>query len=75
MDDHASSALAEFLDAETRFSYLNDYYQQMLIEADDEVYALKLDTLYEWWWQIEGFFSQTQMIMMAMNEIKTNQFK
>ena len=27
----------------------------MLIETDDEVYALKLDTLYEWWWQIEGF--------------------
>ena len=26
----------------------------MLIETDDEVYALKLDTLYEWWWQQEG---------------------
>ena len=27
----------------------------MLIETDDEVYTLKLDTLYEWWWQQEGF--------------------
>ena len=40
----------------------------MLIETDDEVYTLKLDTLYEWWWQIEGLFkSQIQMIMMVMN--------
>ena len=31
------------------------YHQKMLIETDDEVYALKLDTLYEWWWQQEGF--------------------
>ena len=28
----------------------------MRIETGDEVCALKLDTLYEWWWQIEGFF-------------------
>ena len=27
----------------------------MLIETDDEVYTLKLYTLYEWWWQQEGF--------------------
>ena len=56
MDDHTSSVLVECLDAETRFSYLNYYYQNMLIETDDEVHALKLDTLYEWWWQIEGLF-------------------
>ena len=31
------------------------YHQKMLIETDDEVYALKLGTLYEWWWQQEGF--------------------
>ena len=49
MDDHTSSVLVELLDDETRFSY-----QNMLIETDDEVYTLKLDTLYEWWWQIEG---------------------
>ena len=55
MDDQTSSVLIEFLDAETKFSYLNYYYQKMLIETDDEVYALKLDTLYEWWWQQEGF--------------------
>ena len=55
MDDQNSSVLVECLDAETRFNYLNYYYQKMLIETDDEVYALKLDTLYEWWWQIEGF--------------------
>ena len=52
MDDHTSSALVECLDDETRFSYLNYYYQNMLIETGDEVYALTLDTLYEWWWQI-----------------------
>ena len=28
----------------------------MLLETDDEVYALKVYTLYEWWWQIEGLF-------------------
>ena len=56
MDDQTSSVLVESLDDETRFSYLNYYYQNMLIETDDEVYALKLDTLYEWWWQIEGLF-------------------
>ena len=55
MDDQTSSVLVEFLDAETRFSYLNYYHQHMLVETDDEVYTLKLDTLYEWWWQIEGF--------------------
>ena len=54
MDDQTSSVLVEFLDDETRFSYLNYYYKHMLIETDDEVYALKSDTLYEWWWQIEG---------------------
>ena len=47
----------------------------MLIETDDEVYALKLDTCYEWWWQIEGCLSQIQMNMMVMYEVKTNQFK
>ena len=56
MDDQTSSVLLESLDDETRFSYLNYYYQNMLIETDDEVYALKSDTLYEWWWQIEGCF-------------------
>ena len=55
MDDQTSSVLVEFLDTKTKFNYLNYYDQNMLIETDDEVYALKADTLYEWWWQIEGF--------------------
>ena len=54
MDDQRNSVLFELLDTNTNFNYLNQYYQNMLIETDDEVYALKLDTLYEWWWQQEG---------------------
>ena len=54
MDDQTNYVMIQFLDSKTKFNYLN-YYQKMLIETDDEVYALKLDTLYEWWWQQEGF--------------------
>ena len=75
MDEQTNCVLVDVLDAETNFSYLNYYDQKMFIETDDEVYALNLDTLYEWWWQIEGFLSQVQIIMMVMNEVKTNQFK
>ena len=56
MDDQTGSVLVNSLDIKTKFNYLSYHYQQMLIEIDGEVYALKLDTLYEWWWQIEGFF-------------------
>ena len=55
MDDQTGSVLVESLDDGTRFSYLNYYYQNMLIYTGDEVYARKLDTLYEWWWQEKGF--------------------
>ena len=55
MDDQTSSVLVEFLDTKTKFNYLNYYYQKMLIETDGGVYAHKLDVLYEWWWQQEGF--------------------
>ena len=55
MDDHTSSVLVGFLDDETRFCYLNYFYTKMLLEIDEVEYALKFDTLYEWWWQIEGF--------------------
>ena len=55
MDDQTSSVLVESLDTKTKFNHLIYYYQNMLITTDDEVYALKLDTLYELWWQQEGF--------------------
>ena len=35
MDDHTSSVLVDCLDDQTRFSYLNYYYHNLLIEADD----------------------------------------
>ena len=54
MDDQTSSVLVECLDTKTTFNYLNYYCQKMLTEIGDEVYALKSDTLYEWWWQQEG---------------------
>ena len=40
MDEQTNSVLIEFLDSETKFNYLNYYYQKMLLETDDEVYAL-----------------------------------
>ena len=55
MDDQSSSVLVEFLDSETKFHYLNYYYQKMLIETDDDIYAYTLDVLYEWRWQGDGF--------------------
>ena len=55
MDDQTNSVLVEYLDAESKYSYLNYYHQKMLNETDDAVYAYKLDILYEWWWQREGF--------------------
>ena len=55
MDDQTSSVLVELLDTKIKSNYINYPYRKMLIETDDELYALKLDTLYEWWWQQEGF--------------------
>ena len=55
MDDQTNYVMTQCLDSEAKFNYLNYYYQHMLTETDDDVYALNLDTLYEWWWQIEGF--------------------
>ena len=52
MDDQHNYVMTQLLDSETKFNYLNHYHQNMIIETDDEIYALKLDTLYEWWWQI-----------------------
>ena len=51
MDDQTNYVMIQLLDSETKFNYLSYYYEKMLTETGDEVYALKLDTLYEWWWQ------------------------
>ena len=64
MDDQTSSVLVEFLDTNTKFNYINYYYQNVLIETDGDVYAYIyiyiyiyiLYILYEWWWQQEGFY-------------------
>ena len=55
MGDQTSSVLVESLDRETKFHYLKYYYRTMLIETDDDIYAYKLDVLYEWRWQGDGF--------------------
>ena len=49
MDEHINSVLTEFLDTETKFHYLNYYYQMMLDDTEDEEYVYKLESLYEWW--------------------------
>ena len=54
MDDQTNSVLIECLDSETKFNYLNYYYQKISIETDDDIYAYKLDVLYEWRWQGDG---------------------
>ena len=69
MDDQPSSVLVELLDDESRFSYLNHYYQTMLIETDDEVYTLKLDTMVVANIMLFLLLPQIQMIMMVMNEV------
>lgn len=53
MNEHINSVLTEFLDTETKFHYLNYYYQMMLDDTGDEEYLDKLDCLYEWWAQEE----------------------
>ena len=55
MDEHINSVLTAFLDTETKYHYLNFYYQKMIDETedDDETYLYKLECLYEWWEQEE----------------------
>jgi len=53
MNEHINSVLTEFLDTETKFHYLNYYYQMMLDDTEDEEYLDKLDCLFVWWKQEE----------------------
>ena len=53
MDDNINSVLIQFLDADTKFHYLNYHYQKMLDETNDEAYVYKLECLYEWRYFIE----------------------
>ena len=53
MDEQTNSVLIEFLDTETKFHYLNYYYQTMIDDTGDEEHLYKLECLYEWWRQEE----------------------
>ena len=46
MNEHINSVLTEFLDTETKFHYLDYYYQMMLDDTGDEEYLDKLDCLF-----------------------------
>ena len=53
MNEQTNSVIINFLDAESKFHYLNYYYSKMLDETNDEEYVYKLECLYEWWEQEE----------------------
>ena len=53
MNEHINSVLTEFLDTETKFHYLNYYYQMMLDDTGDDECLYILECFYEWWQQEE----------------------
>ena len=53
MNEQTNSVIIKLLDTESKFHYLNHYYNKMLDETNDEEYVYKLECLYEWWEQEE----------------------
>ena len=52
MNEHIVKHILCFLDSDTKFHYLNYYYQQELSKTGyDEELCYKLECLYEWWEQ------------------------
>ena len=51
MNEQTNSVIINFLDDESKFHYLKNYYGKMLDETNDEEYFDKLSCLYQWWEQ------------------------
>ena len=51
MDDNIAINISNYLDDESKYHYLNYYYQEELHQTNDEEYVYKLECLYEWWEQ------------------------
>ena len=49
MNNNIAIKIASYLDSESKYNYLNYYYQKELNETGDEEYVFKLECLYEWW--------------------------
>ena len=51
MDEQTNYVMTTCLNTESKSNYMNDYYQKMLDETNDEEYVYELYCLYEWWQQ------------------------